>query len=164
MGWIWNMFWHSYSTPIPLLLVPRFDLYHLKTMQTKMSHDNAESRTECWSFCGRRCWSLQGDDTCREKCFMPQGNDLSGSLLEKVEWWWSSGSGLYEAVDGIKTNTIKKFVMWYSTPPDSLLRLLIGRWSTLSCPVTAALAITPMQTQIHVNWSTNMAERKPFLQ
>lgn len=48
---------------MPLLLVPQFELYHLKTIQKEESHGNEESGTVCCSFYGRRSQSLRGGDT-----------------------------------------------------------------------------------------------------
>lgn len=117
MGWRWNVVWHFHSILIPLLLVLQFKPYHLKNIQTKNVSLTAMKRV---GLCAEVSME-EGVEAFKvmihgEKCFMPQENDLSGSLLQKDQWWWSFGSGFYEAVDGIKTfitNAIKKFLMWY---------------------------------------------------
>lgn len=91
MGWIWNMFWHSYSILIPLTASPSvWSVSPPNHANKNVSLTTMQSRTECWSFYGRRCGSLQGDDTFREKCFMPQG------MIWMVHCWkrWSDGEAL----------------------------------------------------------------------
>lgn len=154
MGWRLNMFWHFYRIPIPLLLVPQFKPHHLKNVQTKNVSLTAMKRV---GLCAEV--SMEGDVEAFKVMIHTGRNASCHSEMiwvvhccKRGQWWWSSRSEFYEAVDSIKTfvtDTITKFVMWYpTTSSDILLLSLVWSQSTPSCLVITALAIIPVQTQI----------------
>lgn len=153
MGWRWNMVWHFYRIVIPLLLVLQFKPYHLKNIQTKNVSLTAMKRV---GLCAEV--SMEGGVEAF-KVMIHMGR--KASCHRRMIWVVhcckriSDGQALglsfmkqWMVLKHLLLMPLKNFSCGIPTSSDMLLLLLVWSWSTPLCLVIAALAITPVQTQI----------------